>query len=107
MAGHASPERCGGPGPKRVRDTALGDAVRGYGQGPGPGAHLAGAWAAPRAAAAGGAGAQAGGGGEKAAVEGEHLAANEVLQAAAQQQQAVTRLHPVLVLGTVEAHGQL
>lgn len=40
---------------------------------------LAGARAAPRAAAAGGAGTQAGGGGEQAAVEGEHLAADEAL----------------------------
>ena len=72
-----------GPAPGRARDPAPADGVRGDGQDPGPGAHLAGARAAPRAAAAGGAGAQAGGGGEQAAVEGEHLAADEALQAAA------------------------
>ena len=81
--------------------------MRGDGEDHGPGAHLAGARAAPRAAAAGGAGAQAGGGGEQPAVEGEHLAADEALQTAAQQQKTVARFHPVLILGAVEAHGQL
>lgn len=79
----------------------------GCGQGPGLGAHLAGARAAPRAAAAGGAGAQAGVGSEQAAVEGQHFAADEAMQAAAEQQQAVARLHPVLIFRAVEAHGQL
>lgn len=77
----------------------------GTGEG-GPGAHLAGARATLRAAAAGGAGAQAWGSGEQAAVEGQHLAGDEALQAAAQQQQAVARLHPILVLRAVEARGQ-
>lgn len=93
----------------RTRDTAF---ERGWGsgsggRGPGPGTHLAGARTAPRAAAASGVGAQAGGGGEQAVVEGENFATDEALQAAAQQQQAVARLHPVLVLGAVEAHSQL
>lgn len=101
--GQVSPERCGPPRPRK----GSGPYARGPGRGTrGPGAHLAGARATPRAAAAGGAGAQAGGGGEQAAVEGEHLAGDEALQAAAQQQQAVARLHPVLVLRAVEARGQ-
>lgn len=108
--GQVSAEHCGRPRPRE----GLGHRARGLGRGMGcgaqglrPGAHLASARAAPRAAAAGGAGTQVGGGGEQAAVEGDHLAGDKALQAAAQQQQAVARLHPVLVLSAVEARCQL
>lgn len=39
-------------------------------------------------------------------MEGEDLAADEALQTAAQQQQAVSCLHPVFVLSAIEAHRQ-
>lgn len=68
---------------------------------------LASARAAPGAAAAGGVGTKAGNCSEQSAMEGEHLAADEPLQAAAQQQQAVSCFHPVFVLSAIEARRQL